>query len=327
MAYTYTANIKLVKPGYDNSADIAVINSNMDKIDAAYKTVDAVKLGGKPPEAYSAVNLLDNSNFLNPVNQRGNTSCTNANEHPVDRWKLAYAPNEQRVDVTDSGLVITSFASDGYANIVQVTEFPDAMIGKTMTFAVKTAESGILVLPIAYGTNNAGRSDDGTLEIIHFSGTGFFIRVYGIASRTVEWAALYEGAYTAETIPPYVPKPYSVELAECQRYYENSWFGISKETQYQLLGLAWNVNSFDCQIYFNQVKRIIPTMTYYPSGGAETVRGFFGGITGYRDVTIESSLARLGTKGIYARVSVPEADMTVSGSYQLHAHWEANADL
>ena len=43
MAYTYTANIKLTKPGYDNSADIAVINSNMDKIDAAMPlTVDGV---------------------------------------------------------------------------------------------------------------------------------------------------------------------------------------------------------------------------------------------------------------------------------------------
>ena len=25
--------------------------------------------------------------------------------------------------------------------------------------------------------------------------------------------------YTADTLPPYVPRPYSAELAECQRYY------------------------------------------------------------------------------------------------------------
>lgn len=33
------------------------------------------------------------------------------------------------------------------------------------------------------------------------------------------WAALYEGVYTADTLPPYVPKGYAAELAECQRYY------------------------------------------------------------------------------------------------------------
>ena len=34
------------------------------------------------------------------------------------------------------------------------------------------------------------------------------------------YAALYEGAYTEKNVPPYVPKGYAVELAECQRYFE-----------------------------------------------------------------------------------------------------------
>ena len=33
------------------------------------------------------------------------------------------------------------------------------------------------------------------------------------------WAALYEGTYTADTLPPYVPKGYAAEMMECQRYY------------------------------------------------------------------------------------------------------------
>jgi hypothetical protein len=33
------------------------------------------------------------------------------------------------------------------------------------------------------------------------------------------WAALYEGTYTAETLPPYISKGHTAELAECQRYY------------------------------------------------------------------------------------------------------------
>ena len=41
----------------------------------------------------------------------------------------------------------------------------------------------------------------------------------GTYSATFEWAALYEGEYTAETLPEYKPKGYGAELAECQRYY------------------------------------------------------------------------------------------------------------
>ena len=34
----------------------------------------------------------------------------------------------------------------------------------------------------------------------------------------IVWAALYEGAYTADALPAYQPKGYAAELAECQRY-------------------------------------------------------------------------------------------------------------
>ena len=44
--------------------------------------------------------------------------------------------------------------------------------------------------------------------------------VYNTAAVTIRWAALYEGEYTAETLPEYQPKGYGAELAECQRYYQ-----------------------------------------------------------------------------------------------------------
>lgn len=52
MAETYTSNLELVKPDYDSPADISVINSNMDKIDAAFKNVDATSLNGKDADEY-----------------------------------------------------------------------------------------------------------------------------------------------------------------------------------------------------------------------------------------------------------------------------------
>ena len=44
--------------------------------------------------------------------------------------------------------------------------------------------------------------------------------VYNTETITIKWAALYEGSYTADTLPPYVPKGYAAEFAECRRYYK-----------------------------------------------------------------------------------------------------------
>jgi hypothetical protein len=38
-------------------------------------------------------------------------------------------------------------------------------------------------------------------------------------TKSIAWAALYEGEYTKDTLPVYHPKGYAVELTECRRYY------------------------------------------------------------------------------------------------------------
>lgn len=35
------------------------------------------------------------------------------------------------------------------------------------------------------------------------------------AETRFAWAALYEGSYTADTLPPYVPKDKNVEMVNC----------------------------------------------------------------------------------------------------------------
>ena len=50
----------------------------------------------------------------------------------------------------------------------------------------------------------------------------------------IAWAALYEGSYTADTLPPYTPKGYAAELAECQRYYWQKTF-----LQYETISLGF----------------------------------------------------------------------------------------
>lgn len=183
---------------------------------------DSSKLGGKLPDAYRpAMNLLDNSNFANPVNQNGVTSkssdaTTRGFVYTIDRW--AIAPHGSTVgkmtvnsaDITvESGELVqlvagldTSFHADGSAN-------------KIYTFAVGLWDGSVRLVSgnfvtgaSANGLIIGGVSEDITLARVSITGR-----------LVVKWAALYEGEYSAETLPPYVPRTYTQELLECQRYY------------------------------------------------------------------------------------------------------------
>lgn len=142
--------------------------------------VNAEKLGGKAPKYYlPAVNLLDNSNFKNPVNQRGVSGAISATGYFVDRWKLVSGS----VTVDTDGLTLNG-------EIAQILENAPAD-------AVTAAASA--------GT----ASFDAATNTFSLTASG----------ELIKWAALYEGSYTADTLPPYVPKGYVAELLECQRYF------------------------------------------------------------------------------------------------------------
>ena len=169
---------------------------------------DAQALGGKAPEYYiQPRNLLDNSDFRNPVNQRGKTDYTN-NGYTIDRWEIYSGA----VGVTSLGYITTS--GQMYQKIAIPTD-------KVYTFAIENDAGIALVIGIpANGIHSATLGN----ALIKLATIGEYVEVviepsegYNIAGAY--WAALYEGSYTADTLPPYVPKGYAAELAECQRYY------------------------------------------------------------------------------------------------------------
>ena len=86
-------------------------------------------------------------------------------------------------------------------------------------------------------------------------------------AAVVRWAALYEGEYTAETLPPYVPKGYAAELAECLRYYRKIKANNETFAGYAANGVAYAFIPL-------QTMRIAPTVTgggkfYYTLGSAQ----------------------------------------------------------
>lgn len=199
---TKTSLLGLTKPAYTDAADIAVLNGNFDLIDKA------VGQGAR------VTNLLDNSWFVNPINQRGQTVYTGIG-YTIDRWRTW---GEGNITVGNGYISASQSLWQYVANI-------DA--SKTHTAAICLADGRKYVysgIP-----NNGGMGEWGNTIFCAVDNGRVFFRIEDNMDDNIVWAALYEGAYTADTLPAYVYKGYAAELAECQRYYlhvgadSNAW--------------------------------------------------------------------------------------------------------
>lgn len=227
-------------------------------------------------------NLLDNSDFVHPVAQAGVNGAHGATGYAVDRWmRTSGATVSQAAD----GLKIVSDKTSWTAGIQQRIEAK--RFADVMTFAVRGVfpVACRLFVYIGSGTTNFGTAyfqgdaAERTLVLKLTKPDGLtgdeVVNVYispdtgstGTAA-VVRWAAIYEGEYTAETLPPYVPKGYAAELAECLRYYRK--IKADNET---FAGYAARGNAY-AFIPLAQAMRIAPTVTvsgkfYYTLGSAQ----------------------------------------------------------
>lgn len=168
-------------------------------------------------------NLLDNSDFTTPVNQRGYTSYGGAG-YTIDRWNIS--ANVSSLAVNDGYITATAKPSaNGYFRQYLESKL---LFGKTMTFAVKVKNGDLLIASGQYPSSNPTSETTVALKTgseinIYISAqpnqAALQIRVSNGSTANLEWAALYEGEYTAETLPEYQPKGYAAELAECRRYF------------------------------------------------------------------------------------------------------------
>ena len=176
--------------------------------------------GGKPPEYYlPAVNLLDNSDWRvkeNIINQRGQESYKGNAIYTIDRW--------QHWGDTPVGVAI----NDGYltvGNAISQTIIRSkigANVGAAFTVGVMLGDG--LVVSSSFNIPNVGE----TIYVIGIAVQCIEDKIsITLPSGSYRYAFLYPGIYTAETLPPFVPHPYAVELAECQRYLWGSKTGFN----------------------------------------------------------------------------------------------------
>lgn len=193
--------------------DYNEINDNYVKIDNGVKTA---------MQGRAAHNLLDNSDFRNPVNQRGATSYTGTGVkvYTIDRWHTW--SESISVSVQSGYLSVTNSTDSIYQNISQIIDKHN-LTGKAATIAVWDANGNVYCASGLMSTNNEivcnTPTDFWFSAILKDDNTIYFaIRPRGAKTATIKAAALYEGSYDASTLPAYQPKGYAAELAECMRY-------------------------------------------------------------------------------------------------------------
>lgn len=180
---------------------------------------DSAKLGSKAPEYYiQPRNLLDNSDFR--IAQAGYGGKHGSIIYAADRWTQNGTTSRIYTYVTKNGHGALKCAA---ATVIQ--QKIELTSGVTYTAAVYINDT----LNVRTFTANGGEYGSGALRVNHQSNGRYMFIVSDIPSGgTVSEPVLYQGSYTAETLPPYVPKGYAAELAECRLYYRTGTSRIAR---------------------------------------------------------------------------------------------------
>lgn len=185
-------------------------------------------------------NLLDNSWFANPVNQRG-ASSYKGSTYCFDRWYFYSA------DATDSQVYKRdgNIGLKGGASAASISQrFPKGYLDSSKSYTLAYYDNINDKLTVKSNPVYFSRDDFDYLNIAVTTGAATFI----------QWAALYEGSYTADTLPAYVPKGYAAELAECLRNCKKlSAYGMYRAS-------IINTNTIEIMIPLSVPMRIKPSI-------------------------------------------------------------------
>ena len=279
-----------------------------------------VKIGGKYVRG-TARNLLDNSDFRNPVNQRGLQEYT-SNGYSIDRWMFEKQDNVrlvvQRVEDGFPEDRISLQVVSGYADFYQNLENYNKMAWKRYTLAVNI--KGVVYAQVFTMGNFAGGISLGNDGAVFYStpSQNVLIRATTAPGFNMLWMALYEGEYTAETLPEYQPKGYGAELAECMLYYRKSYDGNNIKSTTGVVSIKPANSNWLCTVNFDTPMRAVPTITLY-----SPVTGKVGCVSNFYTDVDTATVSVTATKRNFAIALLGGFD---DGS-TYYFNYEASADL
>lgn len=167
-------------------------------------------------------NLLDNSDFTNPVNQRNKTEF-DINGYCIDRWQIFESTYNVNTRVVKSDSTVGEYGSQ-FRQIVNTDLLTigdivtvSAYVNNTKHSFTKTIQSStwgsIKDAPYDLETSWGGFK---LVKLEHRTEIFFVMYLKPSQSITVNWAKLERGS----SVTPYAPKGYGAELAECLRYFQ-----------------------------------------------------------------------------------------------------------
>ena len=169
-------------------------------------------------------NLLINSNFANPVNQRGYVSGTVASTdiYTIDRWAIT---SGMKIELNTNGVTLemTSNDNDGKGWFLQRLEGTNFLNGKTVTYSAKingVVYSNTVTLNKTSGLQGTMVGDGFNMYMGYAPSLDLYdinIELQKDSSITIEWAKLELG----EVATPYVPRLYAEELELCRYFYQS----------------------------------------------------------------------------------------------------------
>lgn len=170
-------------------------------------------------------NLLDNTNFFNPINQRNQTSYSNTDAAPkysIDRWQVLGGTFDVQTRTYTSNSTLGIYGNQ----FRQYIPLESVSIGDTITVSSvinDTRQIFTTTIP-QYGDTVAdapfllettwGGFKMITREAEHAALLTMVVNVS--QSITVDWIKMEFGNFAT----PYVPKGYGAELVECLRYFQ-----------------------------------------------------------------------------------------------------------
>ena len=211
-------------------------------------------------------NLLDNSDFTNPVNQRGRTSYTaEAAAYAVDRWAILYGT----FDVSARQLTGTAYTGRTCCIRQALSESEKGLaVGSTIAFSAQIngqIHKSVMTVQDRSQYGEFSEVPAGYIcedfEVVCYSISGtVYLAVYAKKALVIDWVKAEKGGIAT----PYVPKGYGTELVECYRYF---WISSMQVNIFKTTAGDYFRNT----VYFPIAMRTVPSVTILASNGTVSI--------------------------------------------------------
>ena len=277
-------------------------------------------------------NILINSDFRNPINQRGKDVYTEVSKYTIDRWRLMSSSATTPPTLTiNKGYISLTGVENQNSYLYQTIDkdFIKNMQDESMTLSIRYRNNSSNAFRLAMGGNfdlrlqpsdkwrcisvTSKAKDINTLIIQNWDGVKF---VDGTID--VEWVKLELG----ERATYLVPKDYFEELRVCRRFYQK----IDYVLPVSILRPTDSSYPISEMIYFRDSMRVIPKVTLYSNSDTRgKVFCKFASANSLNDTEVEAIVENRGKDGFNIVIQSNEGNVGNTGMVFLK--YEADAEI